>query len=242
MPLTVLLNGSAGRMGQAVAAAAPGLGVKIGAALDVGGDLAGALAGCDAVIDFSSADATRALLEQAVARRKPVVIGTTGHSAAEKASLSKLAAQVPCVWAGNYSVGVNLLFALTRRAARTLNDFDVEVLEMHHRLKKDAPSGTAARLLEIIREERQVGPEVLRHGREGMVGPRSPSEIGVHALRGGDVVGDHTVMFAGTGERLELTHRAGDRVIFARGALRAALWVAGQEAGLYDMQDVLGLK
>jgi 4-hydroxy-tetrahydrodipicolinate reductase len=116
------------------------------------------------------------------------------------------------------------------------------VLEMHHRLKQDAPSGTAARLLEILMEERKAGVEVLRHGRQGMVGPRTPSEIGVHALRGGDVVGDHTVIFAGPGERIELTHRASDRGIFARGALRAALWVTGQKPGIYDMQDVLGLK
>jgi 4-hydroxy-tetrahydrodipicolinate reductase len=194
------------------------------------------------VVDFSFASATRTLLELAVARRKPVVIGTTGHSAAEKAALAKLAAQIPCVWAGNYSVGVNLLFALTRRAARTLADADVEVLEMHHRLKKDAPSGTAARLLEILMEERKAGAADLRHGREGMVGARTDSEIGIHSLRGGDVVGDHTVIFASPGERLELTHRASDRGIFARGALRAALWVVKQKPGLYDMQDVLGLK
>jgi len=241
MALTVLLNGSAGRMGQAIIAAAPALGVKIGATVDLGGDVGAALADCDAIVDFSSAAATRALLELAVARKKPIVIGTTGHSAAEKASLAKLAAQIPCVWAGNYSVGVNLLFALTRRAARVLGDADVEVLEMHHRLKKDAPSGTAARLLEILMEERQATAADLRHGREGLVGARTNAEIGIHSLRGGDVVGDHTVMFATPGERLELTHRASDRGIFARGALRAALWVVEQKSGLYDMQDVLGL-
>ena len=113
---------------------------------------------------------------------------------------------------------------------------------MHHRFKKDAPSGTAARLLEIILEERKLTSEALRHGREGITGERSPSEVGIHALRGGDVVGDHTVMFAALGERLELTHRASDRGIFARGALRAAQWVVGQKPGVYDMQDVLGLK
>jgi 4-hydroxy-tetrahydrodipicolinate reductase len=241
MALTVLLNGSAGRMGQAIIAAAPGLGIQVGAAIDLGGDVGPALAGCDVIIDFSSAAATRALLELAVARQKPIVIGTTGHSAAEKASLSKLAARVPCVWAGNYSVGVNLLFALTRRAAQILGEADVEVLEMHHRLKKDAPSGTATRLLEILMEERKATAADLRHGRQGLVGARTDSEIGIHALRGGDVVGDHTVMFATPGERLELTHRASDRGIFARGALRAALWVAQQKSGVYDMQDVLGL-
>jgi 4-hydroxy-tetrahydrodipicolinate reductase len=183
------------------------------------------------------------VLELAVARRKPVVIGTTGHSAAEKKNLVELAGTIPCVWAGNYSVGVNLLFALTRRAAAVLgSDYDAEVVEMHHRFKKDAPSGTAARLLEIILEERKLTADALRHGREGITGERTATEVGVHSLRGGDVVGDHTVMFAALGERLELTHKAGDRGIFARGALRAAQWIVSQPAGVYDMQDVLGLK
>jgi 4-hydroxy-tetrahydrodipicolinate reductase len=243
MPLTILVNGSKGRMGHALAAAAAELGVTVGATTDVGEDLAAHVGACDVIVDFSSPRATRALLELAVARKKPVVIGTTGHEAAEKAVLLELARRVPCVWAGNFSVGVNLLFALVRRAAHTLgSDFDAEVVEMHHRFKKDAPSGTAARLLEIILEERKLGAEALRHGREGITGERSPSEVGVHALRGGDVVGDHTVIFAALGERLELSHKASDRAIFARGALRAAQWVAGQKPGVYDMQDVLGLK
>jgi len=140
-------------------------------------------------------------------------------------------------------VGVNLLFALTRRASAILGeDYDVEVVEMHHRFKKDAPSGTAARLLEIILEERKLTAEALRHGREGITGERTSTEVGIHALRGGDVVGDHTVMFAALGERLELTHKASDRGIFARGAMRAARWIAHQPVGVYDMQDVLGLK
>jgi len=182
------------------------------------------------------------VLELAAARHKAVVIGTTGHSATEKARLIALAARVPCVWAGNYSVGVNLLYALTRRAARVLGpDYDAEVVEMHHRFKKDAPSGTAARLLEIILEERRQGSGALRHGRHGITGERPDGEVGIHSLRGGDVVGDHTVIFAALGERLELSHKASDRAIFARGALRAAQWVAGRPAGVYDMQDVLGL-
>jgi 4-hydroxy-tetrahydrodipicolinate reductase len=148
MPLTILVNGSKGRMGHALAAAAAELGVAIGATTDLGGDLAAHLGSCDVIVDFSSPRATRALLELAVARKKPVVIGTTGHEAAEKAALLELARRVPCVWAGNFSVGVNLLFALVRRAARTLGaDYDAEVVEMHHRFKQDAPSGTAARLL-----------------------------------------------------------------------------------------------
>ncbi len=216
----ILINGAKGRMGQAVAAAAKEMNLPVGGAVARGDDLAAAVAG-----------------------RKPVVLGTTGHGAEEKKRLLALAAQVPCVWAGNFSVGVNLLFALTRRAASVLgSDYDAEVVEMHHRFKKDAPSGTAARLLEIILEERKLGAEALRHGREGITGARTATEVGIHALRGGDVVGDHTVMFAALGERLELTHKASDRGIFARGALRAARWVVGQQPGVYDMQDVLGLK
>jgi 4-hydroxy-tetrahydrodipicolinate reductase len=243
MPLRILINGSKGRMGQALANAATELGLTVGAAVDAGDDLAAGVAQSDVIVDFSSHHATKAVLEQAVAQRKAVVLGTTGHSAEMKRELLALAAKVPCVWAGNFSVGVNLLFALTRRAASVLgSDYDAEVVEMHHRFKKDAPSGTAARLLEIILEERKLTASALRHGRQGIPGERTANEVGIHALRGGDVVGDHTVMFAALGERVELTHKASDRAIFARGALRAAQWVVKQPAGVYDMQDVLGLK
>ena len=148
------------------------------------------------------------------------------------------------VWASNFSTGVNTLFWLTRKAAEILGPgFDLEVVEMHHRLKKDAPSGTATTLLEILGDVRKVQlDQALRHGRKGITGERTASEIGIHALRGGDVVGDHTVMFATNGERVELTHKASSRDTFAQGALRAAQWVAGRAPGLYDMQDVLGLK
>ena len=229
-------------MGHAVAAAAKETAIEIAGAVDVGDDIAPGISKCDVIVDFSSHDATRALLEYAVAQRKPVVLGTTGHSPSEKQQLLTLAAKIPCVWAGNFSVGVNMLFALTRRAAAVLgSDYDAEVIEMHHRFKKDAPSGTAARLLEIILEERKLDRGALRHGREGITGERTQAEIGIHSLRGGDVVGDHTVIFAALGERLELTHKASDRGIFARGALRAAQWVVSQKPGVYDMQDVLGL-
>jgi 4-hydroxy-tetrahydrodipicolinate reductase len=239
----ILINGAKGRMGHALLAAAGELGLTVSAAIDAGDDLAAALKGADVVVDFSAHSATATLLEQAVAQRKPVVIGTTGHSADAKKKLLAVAAKVPCVWAGNFSIGVNLLFALTRRAASLLGpDYDAEVIEMHHRFKADAPSGTAARLLEIILEERKLAASALRHGRSGITGARTNTEVGVHALRGGDVVGDHTVMFAALGERLELTHKASDRGIFARGALRAAQWVVSQPPGVYDMQDVLGLK
>jgi 4-hydroxy-tetrahydrodipicolinate reductase len=243
MALSILINGAKGRMGHAVADAARDMKISVGGTVDVGDDIALALQKCNVVVDFSSHAATRGMLESAVAAKKPVVLGTTGHSAEEKKQLLAMAAKVPCVWAGNFSVGVNLLFALTRRAAAVLgSDYDAEVIEMHHRFKKDAPSGTAARLLEIILEERKLKADALRHGREGITGERTPTEVGVHALRGGDVVGDHTVMFAALGERIELTHKASDRGIFARGALRAAQWVVSQKPGVYDMQDVLGLK
>jgi len=243
MPLTLLLNGAKGRMGLAIAAAAAERGLAIAAATDAGDDPSAGLGRCDVIIDFSSPAATGRLLELAVAHRKPIVVGTTGHAAGEKKKLLALAAQVPCVWAGNFSVGVNLLFALTQEAARVLDSgYDAEVVEMHHRFKKDAPSGTAARLLEIILEERKLTAQALRHGRSGLTGERPPGEVGVHSLRGGDVVGDHTVIFAALGERLELTHKASDRAIFARGALQAAQWIVKQPPGVYDMQDVLGLK
>lgn len=243
MPISILINGSRGRMGQAVANAARESGLAIGGAVDVGDDLAAAMRNADVVVDFSGHAATRSVIELTIAHRKALVIGTTGHDAHEKKNLLALAAKVPCVWAGNFSVGVNLLFALTRRAASVLGEgYDAEVVEMHHRFKKDAPSGTAARLLEIILEERKLNASALRHGRQGITGERTAGEVGIHALRGGDVVGDHTVMFAALGERIELTHKAGDRAIFARGAVRAAQWVALRAPGVYDMQDVLGLK
>jgi 4-hydroxy-tetrahydrodipicolinate reductase len=221
MPLRILLNGSKGRMGHAITAIASDLGATIAAACDVGDNPAAHVADCDVIIDFSFHSVTLSTLELAVANNKPIVIGTTGHSPEEKKELLALAAKVPCVWAGNFSVGMNLLFALTRRAASVLvSDYDAEVTEMHHRFKKDAPSGTAARLVEIILEERKLSSDALRHGRQGITGERSSTEVGVHSLRGGDVVGDHTVMCA----------------------LRAAHWIVSQKPGLYDMQDVLGLK
>ena len=162
-----------------------------------------------------------------------------------KLQKSKMPAKkIPVVFAPNFSVGVNTLFWLTRKAAETLGpEFDLEVVEMHHRLKKDAPSGTAKRLAEILAEVRELNyRDDVRHGRQGIVGERTTSEIGMHAIRGGDVVGDHTVIFAANGERVELSHKASSRETFARGAIRAAKWASAQPPGLYDMQDVLGLK
>lgn len=243
MSLRIALIGARGRMGQAITTAAQEAGATVAAAIDAGDDLAAGIAKADVIIDFSSHKITGEVIRLAVAGRKPLVIGTTGHPAEEKKHLLAEAAQIPTVWSGNYSVGVNLLFALTRRAAAVLgSDYDCEVVEMHHRFKKDAPSGTAARLLEIILEERKLTAEALRHGREGITGERTATEVGIHALRGGDVVGDHTVMFAALGERIELSHKASDRGIFARGSIRAAQWLVDRPAGVYDMQDVLGLR
>jgi 4-hydroxy-tetrahydrodipicolinate reductase len=229
-------------MGLAIAAAAPAAGAQV-TGVDQGDDPAASVAGVDAVIDFSFHAATLGIATLAARHGKALVIGTTGHTEAEKAAIRQAAAAIPVIWAGNYSIGVTLLNALVRRAARALGEgWDIELVEMHHRLKKDAPSGTAEKLLEILREERKAGADQLRHGRNGLVGERTPSEIGVHALRGGDVIGDHTVFFASEGERLELTHRASTRTIFAQGALRAARWAVGQPAGIYGMEAVLGLE
>ncbi|MDX2188072.1 MAG: 4-hydroxy-tetrahydrodipicolinate reductase [Opitutaceae bacterium] len=243
MPLKIAIIGAKGRMGQVIASVAAECDCEIIASLDQGDDLLQGCTGAQAIIDFSFHKVTEHSLAIAKSLGIPIVIGTTGHTSEEKKVLAELASSTRCVWAGNYSVGVNLLFALTRRAASVLGkDYDAEVIEMHHRFKKDAPSGTAARLLEVILEERKLNAEALRHGREGITGERTQAEVGIHAVRGGDVVGDHTVIFAALGERVELTHKASDRGIFARGALRAAHWLQTQKAGLYDMQDVLGLK
>ncbi|MEX1118377.1 MAG: 4-hydroxy-tetrahydrodipicolinate reductase [Terrimicrobiaceae bacterium] len=244
-PLRLIINGARGRMGQALISNAeknPDLGVV--AALDVGDDLVSALPAADAVIDFTHADATAGIACLCGEAQKILVIGTTGHDAETRSTISSQSQRTPIVFAPNFSIGVNTLFWLTRKAAEILGpDFDLEVVEMHHRLKKDAPSGTARRLAEILAEVRELSYERdIRHGREGMVGERTRTEIGMHAIRGGDVVGDHTVIYANEGERLELTHKASSRDTFAKGALRAALWARDQAPGLYDMEDVLGFR
>lgn len=240
----LLINGARGRMGRAlVACAAEDPELVVAAEVDEGDDFSAALGGCDAVIDFTHASATAGVAEACAAAGKVLVIGTTGHSDAERGRVVDCARVIPLVFAPNFSVGVNTLFWLTRKAAEILGpDFDLEVVEMHHRLKKDSPSGTARRLAEILAEVRGLAYDGdVRHGREGMVGERTRGEIGMHAVRGGDVVGDHTVIFANTGERVELAHKASSRDTFAKGALRAAKWACGRAPGLYDMQDVLGL-
>jgi 4-hydroxy-tetrahydrodipicolinate reductase len=241
----LIITGAKGRMGQMlVACAARHPEVEVTAKIDLGDDLLSALPSGDVVVDFSFHEATFDIAEHCANHGKALVIGTTGHSDNEKIRVSNLQSRIPIVWSSNYSTGVNTLFWLTRRAAEILGQgFDIEIVEMHHRLKKDAPSGTASTLAEILADVRgQQLREVLRHGRQGIVGERTSEEIGMHALRGGDVVGDHTVIFAANGERVELSHKASNRETFANGALRAAQWVAGQNPGLYTMQDVLGLK
>lgn len=244
-PLRLCIFGAKGRMGQALLRCAsedPSLSVV--AEVDAGDDLGAALARCDAVIDFSAAHVTPDVAEACAAAGKALVIGTTGHDAGQRQRIAGAAQRIPVVFSPNYSVGVNTLFWLTRKAAEILGPgFDLEVVEMHHRLKKDSPSGTARRLAEILAEARQLDyDQATRHGREGLVGERTDTEIGMHAVRGGDVVGDHTVIYAAPGERLELTHKASSRDTFALGALRAAKWASGRAPALYDMQDVLGLE
>jgi len=241
----IIITGAKGKMGQAllrVAEKIPGL--TVAARIDRGQDLAKVIQDCDVLVDFTGHESTVLFARLCAEHKKAIVIGTTGHGEAERTELRNISAQVPMVWSSNFSTGVNALFWLTGKAVEILGpDYDLEIVEMHHRLKKDAPSGTAAALAQILAQARQRPLESsARYGRQGVVGERTAEEIGIHSLRGGDVVGDHTVVFAATGERVELTHKASSRDTFALGALRAAQWVAGQKPGLYDMQDVLGLR
>ena len=241
----VIITGSKGRMGQALVACATRMPeLQVVGQIDQGDDINSAIDAGDVVIDFSFHNATAGIAELCARKKKALVIGTTGHADADRKRILAVTSQVPVVWASNFSTGVNTLFWLTRKAAEILGPgFDLEVVEMHHRTKKDAPSGTAATLAEILADVRQQQlSKVLRHGRSGITGERTSTEIGMHSLRGGDVVGDHTVIFATDGERVELTHKASSRDTFANGALRAAHWVVEQKPGLYDMQHVLGLR
>ncbi|MGK0184588.1 MAG: 4-hydroxy-tetrahydrodipicolinate reductase [Verrucomicrobiales bacterium] len=244
-PLKILVTGCRGRMGEAVIACVGADSETIvERQIDLGDPLEENLAACDAVIDFSFHGFTVELAKACVATQKLLVIGTTGHTDDELAAIREASKSLPICFAPNYSVGVNTLFWLTRRATEILgSDFDLEVVEMHHRMKIDAPSGTAKRLGEILAEASGVSYENdTQHGRVGEVGARTDKEIGMHSLRGGDVVGDHTVIYAGDGERVELTHKASNRNTFANGAVRAAKWLRGKQPGMFDMQDVLGLK
>lgn len=198
----------------------------------------------DVLIDFSSPLATLGHVKICAAHNKPIVIGTTGFSATEKADLLSYQTQIPLLLSANFSTGVNLCFKLLDLAARVLGDeYDVEVYEAHHRHKVDSPSGTAMRMGEVLANalERDLD-KVAVYGREGQIGARPRDTIGFATVRGGDVVGDHTVMFMADGERVEITHKASSRLAFANGAVRAAVWLQQQQSGLFDMQDVLGLR
>jgi len=223
-PVRVMLIGAAGRMGKTMLDLAQSdLELEIAARCDLGDSIEPAMKNCDVAIDFSQADSIDEICRAALQHGKSLVIGTTGHSQQQRKTIEQIAHSVPVVFASNFSVGMNVLFWLARKAAEFLGpDFSAEIIETHHRMKKDAPSGTAKMLAEILKAVRS-------------------SEIPIQSIREGDVVGEHSVMFSGPGERLELTHRAASREIFATGALRAAKWVVGKPPKLYSMQDVLGL-
>jgi 4-hydroxy-tetrahydrodipicolinate reductase len=265
--IRVAIAGASGRMGRMlVEAALRDEGVTLAAAFDrpgnplVGrdaGELAGApcgvaiigdaraaIASADCLIDFTRPEGTLDHLALAAELGKAVVIGTTGFSPEDKARIAAYAERIPVVLAPNMAVGVNAVFKLLELAARILNSgYDVEIIEAHHRYKVDAPSGTALRMGEVV--ARELGRDLAEcaiYGREGVTGERRAETIGFSTIRGGDVVGDHTVLFAGIGERIEITHKSASRMPYALGSLRAARFLAGRQAGLFDMQDVLGLR
>lgn len=198
----------------------------------------------DVLIDFTVPEATYANIRLASKRDLAMVIGTTGFSEEMLDEIRTMARDIRCVMAPNMSVGVNVMFRIVSELSRILgNEYDIEIVELHHRFKKDAPSGTALRLAQILADVQGISLDDMGiYGRKGVTGQRKRGELGIHAVRAGDITGEHTVIFAGIGERIELTHRAHSRDNFARGAVRAAMWVVNQTPGLYDMQDVLGLK
>ena len=216
----------------------PGLGGEIAGA-KVTSDLAAVLERCDVLVDFTNPEATLEHIKAGIDAQVPTVVGTTGFSPEQLAAAEKATGDIPLVISPNMSAGVNLMFNIVERVTKALPDFDVEIVEMHHSRKKDSPSGTAARLADVIETVRTDARRV--HGREGMCGPREADELALHSLRGGDVVGEHTVIFAGEGERFELTHRAHSRRTFARGTIRAIRFIVGKKPGLYTMADILGL-
>ncbi|HET9450662.1 MAG TPA: 4-hydroxy-tetrahydrodipicolinate reductase [Aggregicoccus sp.] len=240
------LVGACDRKGAGLPLLDAGLAARLGPlASPLSDDLGKVLEGArpQVVIDFTSPEASVAHAQACAAAGVALVVGSTGFDGAQRAALAQAAQRVPLVVAPNMSVGVNVVIQVAAQLAQLLGEgFDVEVLEAHHRMKKDAPSGTALKLADVLVQALGRGPEDLRYERKGQLGERPAREIGVQTLRGGDVVGEHTVFFYGDGERVELTHRATSRDQFAKGALRAAAWVAGRGPGLYDMADVLGLK
>ncbi len=265
--IKIAVCGAAGRMGQRIIVAVKEAGCQLSGALEwpghellgqdagvvagcgllgvpISADLNAVVAGCDVLIDFTNPKVSLKNMEVCGLQKKGIVIGSTGFSPEERGLAVELAKDIPCVLAPNMSVGVNVCFKVLKDIAKTLgDDFDVEIVELHHNKKKDAPSGTAVRMGEVVAEA--LGRDynkVARCCREGIVGERSKEEIGMQTVRGGDIIGEHTVYFIGQGERIELSHRAMTRDMFSRGSVRAAQWVVSQKPGLYDMQDVLGLK
>jgi len=257
--MKVAIAGAGGRMGRtliegvladreltlAVALEAPGAAAigQAAGALRITADLA-ALAAADVLVDFTRPEGTLAHLEACLKQNRRMVIGTTGFSEAQSARIAEAARRIPIVLSPNFAIGVNVVFRLAQTAARALGDaYDVEIVEAHHRHKADAPSGTALKLGELVAQAlgRDLG-KVATHGRHGDTGERPARAIGFHAIRGGEIIGEHTVLFAGPGERVEVTVRSQSRTTYASGAIRAAKWLAGQGPGLYDMFDVLGLK
>ncbi|HSG28382.1 MAG TPA: 4-hydroxy-tetrahydrodipicolinate reductase [Candidatus Krumholzibacterium sp.] len=262
--IKIVLTGALGRMGGLVAGAIaasddmtvtgavdspdnPGIGSPLRTAagppgsegVPVTSSVAGVIGGCDLLVDFSSPASAPLFLAACLESGKGFITGTTGLPEGFLDAAFKASEKIPVLVSPNMSAGVNLMFRLAREVASALPDFDVEICEIHHNRKKDAPSGTAMRLAENIRSVREGSR--LTHGREGLVGERSPGEIGMHSLRGGDVTGEHTIVFAGLGERLELTHRAHSRMTFVGGTIKAIRFIASRGPGLYTMDDVLGL-
>jgi 4-hydroxy-tetrahydrodipicolinate reductase len=265
--INVLVTGAAGRMGKQIISLLfqeegielvgateveghPSIGKDVGDVIGTGkmgilvsDNLGKAASRADVVVDFTHPNATLDAASYASSEGKPMVIGTTGFSPDEKVRLEKLATGFPCVISPNMSIGVNVMFEITKQLAELLgNEFDIEVIEAHHRHKKDSPSGTAMRLGEIIAESTGGNfSKVARFERHGHIGERRLNEIGIQAIRGGDIIGEHSVWFCGNGERVELTHRATNRDNFARGAIRALRWIIGKPPGVYTMRNVLGL-
>ena len=266
--IKIAVAGAAGKMGQRITALSKeypelkltaaferkghgAIGKDIGTIVGVGetgiklsDSLEGIIDNSDLIIDFTSPASTKDNLRLASKKGKAMVIGTTGLSKDDMKEIEPFTKNIPCVMASNMSTGVNLLLKVLQDVAKVLGDeYDIEIVEAHHRLKKDAPSGTALKMAQVIADavNRNLD-EVAVYARKGIIGERAKKEIGIQTVRAGDIVGEHTVMFGGLGERIEITHKASSRDTFARGALRAAQWLAGKPAGLYDMQDVLGLK
>ena len=267
MTTNIVVNGAAGRMGRAlIQACTENSDTALAAALvrstsEYKGQDAGVVAGISpanvilnndlsalptdihAWIDFTLPDGLMSAIDHCVENNIPMVIGTTGLSEQQKDVISQAGQSIPVVFAPNMSVGVNLCLSILQTAARTLGDeYDIEIVEAHHKNKVDAPSGTALRMGEVIADTMNIDLEKnAEYSRHGNIGPRKPGTIGFQTIRAGDIVGEHTVTFAGIGERVEIAHRASSRLTFARGAVRAAIWIKDQPAAVYDMQDVLGL-